>query len=473
MSETMGHEQLSATSSTSFYSRITNLATLSLGKLLLTIVPIAISLAFIVGSIYWFRSSIIQAYYTSLDVIFATLGLGIVPISLFGLVFGCTLIKRPKLLAKFNIWLGSVGIVIFSLGVFAYFQPNQGILSLFTLNGEVSLGGDLGEVIKGRGGFSSLWRLPGLALLSVAILRPSIILYMLALSKLLGSYIYMYLLAIVGYLLKMYFLERDARSSDRDALKINAKNKSVSLNTDSFDENKQNQELRSITDYQSGNRSRNHLTENYTINPLENIGGIRQVHDVNASLSIGEDSADGVHEIETTPSHDVPLVKKFNSLWGRPGTPPINLSDSKGLNKQTEVVHDISTSLNNWNRPSTDLLIEVPEGGITKEEMERTSEVIRETFSEYGIEVKVGQIRPGPAVTMYGLIPGWIRRYRQVKKTDEFGIPVLDETGKPVVVKEETKSRVKVDNILSREKDLALALKTPSIRIETPVMGES
>jgi S-DNA-T family DNA segregation ATPase FtsK/SpoIIIE len=30
-----------------------------------------------------------------------------------------------------------------------------------------------------------------------------------------------------------------------------------------------------------------------------------------------------------------------------------------------------------------------------------------------------------------------------------------------------------VDNILSREKDLALALKTPSIRIETPAMGES
>ena len=33
--------------------------------------------------------------------------------------------------------------------------------------------------------------------------------------------------------------------------------------------------------------------------------------------------------------------------------------------------------------------------------------------------------------------------------------------------------RVKVDSILSREKDLALALKTPSIRIETPAMGQS
>ena len=106
MSVTMEHEQLGDTASTTFYSRITKLATLSLGKLLLTIVPIAISLAFVVGSIYWFRSSITQTYYTSLDLIFAILGLGIIPISLFGLVFVCTLIKRPKLLAKFNIWFG-------------------------------------------------------------------------------------------------------------------------------------------------------------------------------------------------------------------------------------------------------------------------------------------------------------------------------------------------------------------------------
>ena len=37
----------------------------------------------------------------------------------------------------------------------------------------------------------------------------------------------------------------------------------------------------------------------------------------------------------------------------------------------------------------------------------------------------------------------------------------------------ERKNRVKVDAIFAREKDLSLALKTPSIRIETPVLGES
>ena len=82
-------------------------------------------------------------------------------------------------------------------------------------------------------------------------------------------------------------------------------------------------------------------------------------------------------------------------------------------------------------------------------------------------------MRPGPTVTMYGLIPGWVRRYKQSKQLDEKGIPVLDESGKQVVERVENKTRVKVDTILAREKDLALALKTHSIRIETPAMGKS
>ena len=49
----------------------------------------------------------------------------------------------------------------------------------------------------------------------------------------------------------------------------------------------------------------------------------------------------------------------------------------------------------------------------------------------------------------------------------------MDERGKHILKEFETKNRVKVDSIMAREKDLSLALKTPSIRIETPVLGES
>ena len=76
-------------------------------------------------------------------------------------------------------------------------------------------------------------------------------------------------------------------------------------------------------------------------------------------------------------------------------------------------------------------------------------------------------------MTMYGLIPGWIRKYKQVKELDGNGQPKLDAFGKIVNTRVETKTRVKVDSIMSREKDLSLALRTPSIRIETPAMGKA
>ena len=83
------------------------------------------------------------------------------------------------------------------------------------------------------------------------------------------------------------------------------------------------------------------------------------------------------------------------------------------------------------------------------------------------------QVQSGPTVTMYGIIPGWIIRQKKVPSLDSNGKPILDDNGKKVFHMIEEKTRVKVDNIISREKDLALALKTPNIRLETPVMGKS
>ena len=126
-----------------------------------------------------------------------------------------------------------------------------------------------------------------------------------------------------------------------------------------------------------------------------------------------------------------------------------------------------------WEKPSLDEFKDTNEGGIEPEEMEATARTIRETLGNYGVEVEVEDTQPGPTVTMYGLVPGWIRRYKQVNATDSDGRPKLDEKGRQVKTSVETKTRVKVDAITAREKDLSLALKTPSIRIETPVMGKS
>ncbi|MDC0035691.1 DNA translocase FtsK [Chloroflexi bacterium] len=128
---------------------------------------------------------------------------------------------------------------------------------------------------------------------------------------------------------------------------------------------------------------------------------------------------------------------------------------------------------NSWNLPSMKLLSGISEGGISKEEICSTSEIIKNTFAEYKVEVEVEKVRPGPTVTMYGIQPGWVRKVKRVRSRDENGAAELDDNGKPLMVQQEEKTRVSVDNILRREKDLSLALKTPSLRIETPVMGES
>tara|TARA_B100000686_G_scaffold43769_2_gene46055 strand:- start:5657 stop:8242 length:2586 start_codon:yes stop_codon:yes gene_type:complete len=133
---------------------------------------------------------------------------------------------------------------------------------------------------------------------------------------------------------------------------------------------------------------------------------------------------------------------------------------------------NIQTS-NSWKLPSMKLLSDISEGGISKEEICSTSEIIKNTFAEYKVEVEVEKVRPGPTVTMYGIQPGWVRKVKRVRSRDNTGEPEVDINGKPLMVQQEEKTRVSVDNILRREKDLSLALKTPSLRIETPVMGES
>ncbi len=126
-----------------------------------------------------------------------------------------------------------------------------------------------------------------------------------------------------------------------------------------------------------------------------------------------------------------------------------------------------------WVIPPRDLLLHGEEAWVSEEESQDRARLIEETLADYGIEVTVEAIRPGPVVTQFGLVPGWVRRYRDVQERDAEGNPLRDEAGRLVKRRVEEKTRVKVDNILSREKDLALALAAHSIRFEAPVPGES
>jgi DNA segregation ATPase FtsK/SpoIIIE-like protein len=103
-----------------------------------------------------------------------------------------------------------------------------------------------------------------------------------------------------------------------------------------------------------------------------------------------------------------------------------------------------------WPLPNPEMLAIAKPGGITQEEIDATSARVVESLNQFAIDVSVDQVRQGPTVTMYGLSPGWKGRSE-----------------------ESTGQRVRVDTILNREKDIALALASPNLRFEAPVPGES
>ena len=116
-----------------------------------------------------------------------------------------------------------------------------------------------------------------------------------------------------------------------------------------------------------------------------------------------------------------------------------------------EILKSPDTSAFNWILPSISLLKEANAGGITPDEIAKTSQLIEDSLAQYGIDVSVDQTFAGPTVTMYGLKPGW-----------------KGGGSEPLYGK-----RVRVDMILSREKDIALALASPNIRFEPVIPGES
>jgi DNA segregation ATPase FtsK/SpoIIIE, S-DNA-T family len=93
-----------------------------------------------------------------------------------------------------------------------------------------------------------------------------------------------------------------------------------------------------------------------------------------------------------------------------------------------------------WPMPTLDLLDQSVEGGITDEERRIKARLIEETLASFKVEARVVEVNTGPAVTQFGLQPA---------------------------------VGVKVNKITTLEKDLALALAAPSIRIEAPIPGKA
>ena len=108
-----------------------------------------------------------------------------------------------------------------------------------------------------------------------------------------------------------------------------------------------------------------------------------------------------------------------------------------------------------WQLPPMELLGQAEVNPVPEATLQGMARQIEETLTEHRVDVSVNDIRTGPRVIRFGLVPGWVKNRPK-------GAEPVTET-----------SRVKVQSILVREKDLALALKTSHLRIEAPVPGEA
>ncbi|MBI2918805.1 MAG: DNA translocase FtsK 4TM domain-containing protein [Chloroflexi bacterium] len=126
-----------------------------------------------------------------------------------------------------------------------------------------------------------------------------------------------------------------------------------------------------------------------------------------------------------------------------------------------------------WKLPPITLLEAGVEPAPNGAETERRSKLVEEALASYGIEAKVVDVSVGPTVTRFGVEPGWVRKHKELPERDPLGRPRRDDLGRPITrTKEVSRIRVKVEAITNLQKDLALALAAPSLRVEAPVPGK-
>ncbi len=103
--------------------------------------------------------------------------------------------------------------------------------------------------------------------------------------------------------------------------------------------------------------------------------------------------------------------------------------------------------------PSLNLLVDETTAKADERTINQTAGLIMKTLAEFGIPATVIGYRVGPAVTQFAVQPGFIKK------------PGLDED-------DAQQMKVRVAQIASLEKDLALALSAERLRIEAPVPGK-
>ena len=478
---------------------------------------LAVPVIAVVAAIFWFKEAITEAFWTAQERTTSSLGLGMMPLGIWAGVFVAVMMIRPSVFRHYRYWLASALFVLLAMGVLSLFRPLDGPLAWFTLDGYVSLGGTIGEAIAGPVLWQQILRLGALAVVAVSVLSPAFAALLAIATGKLVTYGCIGIMLISRAIGSQFRRKQRDIESERDLtgdmttvgtednsqrplskfamatavapLSIESTmsesaddraSPTATLADHSVAEKQEREEtdMQANTDFDFGF---SHATlgtaladEGSNVHDFEPDRVVGFQHDDFEVLSAASENGDSDVEIDMEiDSPDTEAAgeqfREIEDLMDAPaGHDSQDDSEQQGL-----TVRLLGKSRAQWAKPSIQMLESVQDRGIPEDQIRETAETIRQTLADYDIEVEIGNIKYGPTVTMYGIIPGWVRRYKQVKLEDEFGNPIRDQNGKQITKRQEQKTRVKVGSILSREQDLSLALRTPSLRIETPVMGKA
>ena len=476
---------------------------------------LAVPIIAVVAAIFWFKEAITEAFWTAQERTTSSLGLGMMPLGLWAGVFVAVLMIKPSIFRHYRYWLASALFVLLAMGVLSLFRPLDGPLAWFTLDGYVSLGGTIGEAIAGPVLWQQILRLGALAIIAVVVLSPAFAALLAIATGRMVAYGCIGIMLIsrgIGSKLRRKQKDPDTGSSLSDSVVLTDEDDasghtSPVTGTEIEDTNEYSQRplsrfARATATAPLSIESTLSESADDRASPTATLAGhsvaeIREREETdmqaNTDFDFGFSHApfgtaladagneerdfepDGLNGIpsasdDTDESFDTGIhSQSIEDLMDAPAVP--DSQDDSGLSGLT--VRLLGKNREQWAKPSIEMLESVQDRGVPEDQIRETAETIRQTLADYDIEVEIGNIKYGPTVTMYGIIPGWVRRYKQVKLEDEFGNPIRDQNGKQITKRQEQKTRVKVGSILSREQDLSLALRTPSLRIETPVMGKA
>ena len=419
----------------------------------------------LVASLTYFNWDAITDFVTeAIESVLMWTGLGIIIIGGW-VILAAAFIKSSKFRGysrtHYRILIGMFGVSVLVWGLLDWIILENGFPGWTRASMSTSLGGTFGDIITGNNKIQTSLILTTLGIISSIVFKPDLIHLSWRGMRICSIAIYLTMFTIIRSITRLY------RNKSKNSPIIGQGHlKSVTIPPEALSPHiRESEVLGDISgmdvevDVQSDDFTPQKINE--FIRSSENPSKLNPRTLESIETTSKQQSKSSTPNLFPGPT-DKSDAAKFNRFWDK--------KDEKNQEPEAQGQLDL---VKTWDKPPYELLSDAKEVGISNQEIEETSRIIANTFAEYRIEIGVEKVRPGPTVTMYGIEPGWIRKYKRVRVKDENGNPKKDSNGKPIVAQQEDHTRVSVDNILRREKDLALALKTPSLRIETPVMGES